>query len=67
MVDPAKLEDTEYLQKLTRKLLEHRVVTSCVICVNFDSGREVCRLYDARPPASVIVTGCAQWDSGPFA
>lgn len=57
----------EYMRILTEKLLREGIITSCVLCINFDSKTEFCTLAGERPPAKVIVTGCPQWlDDLPF-
>lgn len=33
-------------------------LTTCVHCVHFQEGPDVCQLYNARPPARVIAFGC---------
>ena len=57
----------EYMLALTEKLLQHSIITSCVLCINFDAKTEFCRLANQRPPAKTIVLGCPQWlDDLPF-
>ena len=44
-----------------------RLARNCVACDSFDIPREICIEYNARPPASVIVTGCDKFsDEVPF-
>ena len=33
---------------------------SCINCDHFDKD-EKCKLFDARPPAKIIVSGCEKW------
>ena len=54
----------EYMMLLTKKLHEHRVITSCMTCVHFADLAERCNLADERPPARVIAYGCPSWDDG---
>jgi hypothetical protein len=44
-----RVEIGEMLRKGTRH---------CTNCERFDDETEICRLYQARPPARVIVSGC---------
>ncbi len=40
---------------------------NCTRCEHFDARDEQCKLWGARPPAKVIVTGCEKFDEGiPF-
>jgi hypothetical protein len=63
-----------YMTELTAKMLEKGLITSCVICLNFDHHDEHCMLMrengtrvNQRPPARTIVIGCASWaDKLPF-
>ena len=34
---------------------------SCINC-NFFSDKEICSIFNARPPAKVIVHGCERWE-----
>ncbi len=35
---------------------------TCLRCDNFDEEKELCKLYNARPPARVIAFGCEKFD-----
>lgn len=35
---------------------------SCVACGHFEEGPDVCKLAGIRPPARVIVNGCAKFE-----
>ena len=38
------------------------VIRTCINCENFDlQGGELCKLWQSRPPARVIVLGCDKW------
>jgi hypothetical protein len=34
---------------------------NCLNCLNFNENKEICNLYNQRPPARVIAYGCPQW------
>jgi len=34
---------------------------NCLNCLNFDEEKEICNLYNKRPPAKIIAYGCPQW------
>jgi len=36
---------------------------SCLNCTRFELEREVCILYDQRPPAKIIAKACGEWGS----
>lgn len=35
---------------------------TCLRCDNFDEPKEICKLYNQRPPAKIIAFGCEQFD-----
>lgn len=39
---------------------------TCLSCHHFDEGTEVCRKWQRRPPAKVIVNSCPEWEKEPF-
>lgn len=41
-------------------------MSTCVNCLHFDEHSEVCKKYQARPPARVIAYGCEDFDNLPF-
>lgn len=69
MSQPIKGSD-EYMQLLTVKLVEQRIITPCVNCDYFDEPSELCSKFagdPARPPARILATGCPMWrDTLPF-
>lgn len=38
------------------------IVKTCVTCINFDKDKEVCKLCNMRPPATVIAFGCQRYN-----
>ena len=45
-----------------RMLAAHAIAANnCMICDNFDQVKEVCKFYNARPPAKIIVVGCEKF------
>ena len=48
------------------KLVVKQLVKSCYNCEHFDKedlgGSETCVIWSVRPPAKVIVFGCADWE-----
>lgn len=39
-------------------MLPEQIVKSCLTCDNFDEPSEICKKFNARPPAKVIAFGC---------
>ncbi len=39
---------------------------NCITCCEFDKDRDICKLANAKPPATIIVKGCELWDDIPF-
>jgi len=35
---------------------------TCLMCDHFNEAAELCKLYNARPPARVIAFGCDKFD-----
>lgn len=35
---------------------------TCLRCDNFDEPKEICKLFNMRPPAKVIAFGCEKFD-----
>lgn len=57
------------VQNLTAAMREEldRATRTCLNCEHFDEPNELCRKWDARPPARIIATGCADHqDEIPF-
>lgn len=59
---PRKEEyDVPDMLRLAKKILDSKIIPSCVTCNNFDERLEVCKLVMMRPPARVIAYGCPGW------
>lgn len=41
---------------------QNHIYQSCLNCLNFQEQKELCSLYNQRPPAKVIAFGCESWD-----
>lgn len=39
---------------------------TCLGCSNFDEPSEICKKWNARPPARTIVEGCEAFEKSPF-
>lgn len=52
----------EFEKGLKEVLAQHDTRASCITCRNFDPINEVCKLYNARPPAHVIAYACEKYD-----
>ena len=39
---------------------------NCTGCCYWDGHKEWCKKYDVRPPVSVIVKGCEEYEEVPF-
>lgn len=58
--------------ELHKKLIDNGIVPSCISCEHWGMNHgsvtgkppkeEICRLYNIRPPATVITLGCKDWD-----
>ena len=35
---------------------------SCLVCKNFNEEKELCKLYNQRPPVRIIVNGCEKFE-----
>lgn len=40
------------------KVINNCIWNCCLNCTNYDSRQELCRLYNQRPPVTIVVTGC---------
>jgi len=68
-----KLDHEQYIRDIADNLAVgiknalDRMSINCTICEHF-SGEEKCKLYNARPPANVIIKGCDKFkeDEIPF-
>lgn len=47
------------IMKVVRSILEQKT-QHCVNCIHWAENEEMCKMFKARPPAYVIVTGCPQ-------
>jgi hypothetical protein len=34
---------------------------SCIVCTHFNSDTEICKMFNVRPPAKIIVFGCVKF------
>jgi hypothetical protein len=50
------------VERLTARLHATRMLHSCMTCIHFKEGTEICALYEERPPARVIAYGCPSWE-----
>lgn len=49
------------------KAIARHLWCTCLNCEHWDKKAELCNLAGARPPLSVVVTGCPSWlDEIPF-
>jgi hypothetical protein len=58
----------EYEEIITKvaSLLQVAEDRNCTMCVHWEDNPELCKIYKVRPPASVIVKGCKDYDYVPF-
>lgn len=35
---------------------------NCLNCINWDHGNEICKMFNARPPATIIVYSCEKYE-----
>jgi len=54
-----------YQHKLTLKLRDDGLISSCVSCKKFLLEERVCDLWGQQPPLHVVVVGCEEWDPQP--
>lgn len=38
------------------------IYQSCLNCINFNEQKELCNLYNQRPPARIIAYSCPMWE-----
>ena len=64
---PKPILRTESLENLKQSVVrlfdKNRVgypYKNCLNCLNWDAGKEVCKKYNARPPAEIIVYSCPE-------
>lgn len=55
-----ELNDRNRLQRIDfqRKIVESGIWQSCLNCSNFESESEVCKIYNQKPPAYIVINGC---------
>lgn len=46
---------------LQKELQNQQIIKNCVNCDDFDTGQNICKKFNATPPATVIVVGCEHW------
>ena len=56
------MTDEEMLQALKQWAQDR----SCLQCLHWDDKKEICKTFNQRPPAKVIVEGCKYHDFIPF-
>lgn len=49
-------------QEMHKKMVKNFLLSSCINCINWDNKPEECVKFKQRPPAEVIVLGCAEWE-----
>jgi hypothetical protein len=64
-------EQSRALSQVIARTVELVVAASgwnrtCLTCAHFNEAAELCTLYQARPPARVIVEACPAWAGNPF-
>lgn len=51
------------LEKFVRERFEREeLMRTCLTCHHWQEQAEVCKKYNARPPAKVIANGCADYN-----
>ncbi len=66
---PRRLGEIEIRAKLAQLLVEvikdvtpsNMLFQSCIVCEHFQEN-EICKLYNIRPPARIIVFGCKNYE-----
>lgn len=46
---------------LQKELQDKQIIKNCVNCDDFDTKQNICKRYNATPPATTIVIGCPTW------
>jgi hypothetical protein len=44
------------------RVLQVKVYRTCLSCTNWDEGKEICKKFNSRPPAPIIVYACDSWN-----
>lgn len=63
--EEAKLEISSAASNAALRVLEsshHYPFKTCMTCENFNEEKELCKLYNLRPPASIIAFGCEKYE-----
>lgn len=62
-IDLLLLNFTDAFRKgLREAFTEYDLRASCISCKNFDHANEVCKKFNARPPAHVIAFACESYE-----
>lgn len=67
---PRRLGEIELRSKLAHLLAElikdvtpnNMLFQSCLVCEHFNHETEICKAYNVRPPARIIVFGCKNYE-----
>lgn len=60
MINPAMLEKKKQMHRF---LIETYTVTSCLNCLYFDKAKDQCGKWDMKPPTTVAVYGCPDYET----
>lgn len=53
-------------EELIKKFKHWVIDQSCLQCMHWEDNKEMCKLFNQRPPAKVIVNGCKYHEFIPF-
>lgn len=62
--DEARLELSSAILNAAANIMESTAnfpYKTCIRCDNFNEEKEICKLYNARPPAKIIAFGCEKF------
>ena len=65
--EEARIEISSAASNAALRVLEnshHYPFKTCMTCDNFDEPKELCKLYNLRPPAKIIAFGCEKYEDG---
>jgi len=55
-------EKVNYLKNNIQSVLRMGFIyRNCLNCIEWDEGKEECKRFKSRPPATIIVYSCPQW------